>query len=299
MGNTKDRPKSGRPRTARTKANIKAVRERVRRNPKRSMRKMSREMNMDPKSMRTIVKSDLKLSPLKLKKRQQLTVLQKRKKEERGRLLLNFIKSGTQTGNIVFSDEKMFTVEAQFNSQNDRVLAKSSANIPEEVLTVYQRQKPASVMVWAGVSKTWKSSLIFVKEGAKVNTNVYIDDILTPALCEMKKHFKNDKFTFQQDGAPSHTSNRTQEWCRANFPNFWSKDLWPPSSPDLNPMDFSVWSMLESKACCSSHDMIGSLKKSLMKAWAKISQEKLRVAVESFRGRLQQVIDAKGGHIEK
>ena len=69
LGNTKDRPKSGRPCTARTKANIKAVRERVRRNPKRSMRKMSREMNMDPKSMRTIVKSDLKLSPLKLKKR--------------------------------------------------------------------------------------------------------------------------------------------------------------------------------------------------------------------------------------
>ena len=65
LGNTKDHPKSGQPRTARTKANIKAVRERVRRNPKRSMRKMSREMNMDPKSMRTIVKSDLKLSPFK------------------------------------------------------------------------------------------------------------------------------------------------------------------------------------------------------------------------------------------
>ena len=49
LGNTKDRPKSGRPRTAHTKANIKAVRERVRRNPKQSMRKMSREINMDPK----------------------------------------------------------------------------------------------------------------------------------------------------------------------------------------------------------------------------------------------------------
>lgn len=299
LGNAKDRPKSGRPRTARTKANIKAVREKVRRNPKRSMRKMAQEMNMDPKSMRTIVKGDLKLSPFKLKTRQQLTVLQKRKREERARLLLNFMKSGTQTGEIVFSDEKMFTVEAQFNSQNDRVLAKSSGSVSEEVLTVYRRQKPASVMVWAAVSKSWKSPLIFVKEGAKVNTNAYIDDILTPALCEMKKHFKNETFTFQQDGAPSHTSNRTQEWCRANFPKFWSKDLWPPSSPDLNPMDFSVWSMLESEACRSPHDTVGSLKASLVKAWARIPQEKLHAAVESFRGRLQQVIDVKGGHIEK
>ena len=59
LGNTKNRPKSGRPRSCRTKSNIKAVRERVRRNP------------------------------------------------------------GTQKGEIVFSDEKMVTVEAKFNPQND------------------------------------------------------------------------------------------------------------------------------------------------------------------------------------
>ena len=87
LGNTKDRPKNGRPRSFRTKRNIKAVRERVRRNPKRSMRKMALDFKMDPKSMRTIVKTHLKLSPLKLKKRQHLTVLQKRKRAERAGLL--------------------------------------------------------------------------------------------------------------------------------------------------------------------------------------------------------------------
>ena len=56
LGNAKDCPRSGRPRSARTKENIKAVRERVRRNPKRSMRKMANQMKMDPKSMRTIIK---------------------------------------------------------------------------------------------------------------------------------------------------------------------------------------------------------------------------------------------------
>ena len=81
----------------------------MRRNPKQSMRKMAQEINMDPKSMRTIVKGDLKLSSFKLKTRQQLTVLQKRKREERARLLLNFIKPGTQTGEIVLSDEKMIS----------------------------------------------------------------------------------------------------------------------------------------------------------------------------------------------
>ena len=136
------------------------------------MRKMARDMIMDSKSMRTIVKTDLKLSPLKLKKRQQLTVLQKRKRAERARLLLNLMKSGRPTGEIVFLDKKMFTVEAQFNPQNDRG-ARHSEDISEDILTVYRCQKPASVMVWAAVSKTRKSPLILVKEVAKVNTNAY------------------------------------------------------------------------------------------------------------------------------
>ena len=77
------------------------------------------------------------------------------------------------------------------------MLARHSENVPEDILTFYRRQKPASAMVWTAVSKTWKS-LIFVKQGAKVNTNVFIDDILVPALSNMKDHLKNEDFTFQQ-----------------------------------------------------------------------------------------------------
>ena len=65
-------------------------------------------------------------------------------------------------------------------------------------------------MIWDAVSKTWKSPLIFVKKGAKVNTNVYIDDILAPVFRDMKELFKNEDFAIQQDGALSFTSNKTQ-----------------------------------------------------------------------------------------
>ena len=80
------------------------------------------------------------------------------------------------------------------------------------MLTIYRRHTLASVMVWVAVSKTWKSHFIFVKQGAKVNTSVYIDDILAPDLRDMKEHFKNKHFTFQQDGGSSHTSNKIQVW---------------------------------------------------------------------------------------
>ena len=68
--------------------------------------------------------------------------------------------------------------------------------------------------------------------------------------------------------------------------------MWLPAPPDLNPLEFNIWSILEAEACAKTHNTVEGLKK----AWAKIAQEKLRVSVESFRGRLERVVKAKGGH---
>ena len=65
--------------------------------------------------------------------------------------------------------------------------------------------------------------------------------------------FNNGEFLFQQDGAPAHTARSTQEWLKNETPGFLSKEEWPPSSPDLNPMDFSIWSILQEKACSKPH----------------------------------------------
>ena len=112
LGNDKDHPRSGCPRTDCTPKIIKAAHERVRRNPKQSIRKMAQEINISPKTTRTILKTDLKLLPFKLKKLHQLTDLQKKKRADRAQVSLNFMKDGMRKRDIVFSDEKLFTVEA-------------------------------------------------------------------------------------------------------------------------------------------------------------------------------------------
>ena len=61
--------------------------------------------------------------------------------------------------------------------------------------------------------------------------------------------FKECGITLQQDGATSHTANLVKEWCNKNMVGFWTKEFWPPFSPELNPMDIAVWSILESNAC--------------------------------------------------
>ena len=142
-------------------------------------------------------------------------------------------------------------------------------------------------MVWVAISTTLKSPLIFVKQSMKLNTNAYIEDILIPASQAMKKHFGNKNFTFQQDSAPSHTSRKTQAWCRANFSNVWSKKMLSSASPDLNLLDFNIWLILEAEACAKTHNTIEGLKVSLKKAWAKIPQKssvfQLGVSEEDLR----------------
>ena len=55
---TQDHPRTGRPRTARTPKKIKAVRERIRRNPRRTIKRMAESLGISPYSMLSIVKKD-------------------------------------------------------------------------------------------------------------------------------------------------------------------------------------------------------------------------------------------------
>ena len=45
---------------------------------------------------------------------------------------------------------------------------------------------------------------------------------------------------FQHDKAPTHNSKTTLAWCREHLRGFKDKELWPPSSPDHNLLDYYV-----------------------------------------------------------
>ena len=90
--------------------------------------------------------------------------------------------------------------------------------------------------------------------------------------------FKKCGITLRQDGATSHIANLVQECCTENMAGLWTKELWPYSSPDLNPMDFAVWCILESNACSSYHPSATSLKAKFKHCWDKISPENIRVS---------------------
>jgi len=76
----------------------------------------------------------------------------------------------------------------------------------------------------------------------------------------MENTVAGDFFTFQQDNAPAHRAGDTMEFLSRNTPDFISSLLWPPNSPDLNPVDYEVWGVLQQCVCHSRIRNVNHLK---------------------------------------
>jgi len=297
-GGIKDRKRTGRPRSVRTPALVKKIQRIVKNEPQRSQRKLSRKLNVSSTSVFRTIHDNLGYKAFKKRKQFALTAAQKKKRFDRSKLLLKRFKDGN-LNSIVFSDEKLFVIEEKWNPQNRRVYAARFEDIPEEKRFVLHTQKPCSAMVWAAVSARGKFPLKFVETNVKMNGEYYRRHILERVLKPSgRRLFKNQRWIFQQDSAPAHRAKVNQEWCRREIPGFISADEWPPSSPDLNPLNYSIWGILEAEVNATQHRSLEGLRRAIRRAWLNLSQNKICASIKVWRERLAAVIKHRGGHFE-
>ena len=91
---------------------------------------MAKETKTNRESMRRLVRKDLGMKPYKMHKRQLLTTLNKKKRLERCKAMLSRFTHGRHN-QILFPDEKVFTVQHILNKQNHRILATDKSTLPE------------------------------------------------------------------------------------------------------------------------------------------------------------------------
>ncbi len=82
------------------------------------------------------------------------------------------------------------------------------------------------------------------------------------------------------------------------FPEFWSKEVWPPCSPDCNPLDYYVWSVCERDVKRSPHNTATSLKAKITEVMANLPRDTLAKACRKFRQRIEAVVEAGGDFFE-
>jgi len=217
---------------------IQKVKSRMNRKKKVSIRKLANELDISNMSVVRILKQDLGYRSYKKRVEPALTDLQKSKRLKFANWVRhNFRKEDTLK--ILFTDEKMFDIDGIYNAQNDRIWAVDREEADRKGGVCQRRKFPQKVMVWLGACSKGLTPLIILDKGT-VDHQRYISEVLPVALEYGNKVFGNE-WCYQQDGAKPHTHAASQEWCRNNLPSFIDKDRWPPNSPDLNPLDYSIW----------------------------------------------------------
>src|SRR6218665_1516572 len=73
--------------------------------------------------------------------------------------------------------------------------------------------------------------------------NVLLMEKMLPVIWGMSSDF----FIFQQDSAPAHRAKATIALLRRETPIFTRPELWPANSPDLNPVDYRIWGLIQKR----------------------------------------------------
>jgi len=306
-GDIKRKGGSGRPKSVRTPQNIETVGELICSQDDvpathKTPREIERETGIARSSVQRIVKIDLAMKNYKRISAQKLNMDCKEKREQRCLQLLERFPNERSVRRVWFTDEKIFTVATPVNSQNDRVystsLKKNQVN-PRHLIREREHFSN-SVMVSVGVSKMGKTDIIFVETGAKINSDYYCSYLLDRNLLrDIRRICGNHAWTLQQDGAPSHTAGHTIEFLRRERVDFIEPTMWPPNSPDLNPVDYAIWGALQQQVYLRHQiQTIDQLKSVLTEEWRKLSQRLVDKSIDEWRTRLQSVVDNHGGHIE-
>jgi transposase len=286
----------GRPRTARSKKNINKIKARLKGKKPVTLRQLAQELDISHESVRQALKSDLRLKAYKKTTEPLLTNLQKIKRKKFCYWVHNNFKK-EDTLRILFSDEKLFDLDGVYSSQNDRVWAASRTEADEKGGKKQKRKFPQKVMVWLGACSEGLTPLIILDNGTVYHER-YIKEVLPVAL-KYGRNIFGDKWTFQQDGATCHTHRLTQKWCADNFPAFLDKHHWPPNSPDLNPLDYSIWNEL---AQAIKWDRVTTKKTLIQELKVAVKRVRKEVVLESclsWTSRLKAVLENEGGYIRK
>ena len=137
--------------------------------------------------------------------------------------------------------------------------------------------------------------LVILDEGT-VDHEAYISRVLPVAL-KYGRSALVENWTFQKDGAKPHTHAMTQQWCRDHFPAFIDKDHWPANSPDLNPLDYSIWDEFINVINWNEVTSKSTLVDELKIAHKRIRQSVVFESCSSWTNRLYRMYQADGAFL--
>ena len=111
-----------------------------------------------------------------------------------------------------------------------------------------RRQQQGGGIIWAGITGDRLVGPVRIPEGVKITSVSYcgfLNDVLVPWLDDIPLALLRNVI-FMHDNAPSHSARNTSACLESLGLHGKKLIVWPPCSPDLNPID-NFWALLKMK----------------------------------------------------
>jgi hypothetical protein len=143
--------------------------------------------------------------------------------------------------------------------------------------------------------------LFVIPFNGTINGQRYREQILEPFINELDDEEVQTGY-FQHDGATAHTARETLNYLQEFYDDrIISRNLhpaWPPRSPDLTPLDFSIFGYLKNSVFRRPLHNLNELREEIIKCCRTINQEMLQNIFENKRRRIVKCLEVNGGHFQ-
>lgn len=200
--------------------------------------------------------------------------------------------------NVLFTDESTFHKSALPNRHNSHQYA--NTNPHGKIERKYQGRW--SINVWGGIIGSRLIGPYFFDEnlnGAvylnflRNNLNILLEDV--PLLTRRR-------MWYQHDGAPPHYTHEVTNFLNRRFPNRWigrgGPVAWPARSPDLTPLDFSLWGYIKNIVYNHPPTTVEDMRLRIIRAFEEAPVQMLRNIQASYARRLEFCLNENGHHFE-
>lgn len=160
------------------------------------------------------------------------------------------------------------------------------------IKSVY-RSGRVTLMIWGAIGWDWKSPLVFLEkeeDSRGVNSRTYLQQVLEPIIFPLFDRL-GPEYIYMEDGCKVHLGYARLPKLEHGIRGF----NWPPSSPDLNPIE-KVWRWMkeELKKLPFVPTSKEELRREIQSLWDRVDPRDFQKYTERLTCKLEDVIDVEG-----
>lgn len=199
---------------------------------------------------------------------------------------------------VLWSDECTFGKNGVFNRNNHRHWSRQN----DHVMVERNFQNRFSLNVWCGILGERLVGPFFIQGNLNQEKyNSLLRNEISNYLDELPLAELN-RVVFHQDGATPHNARINTDFLHNCFGDKWigtyGPTRWPARSPDLNPLDFFLWSYMQDKVYLTSPASRDELQRRIVQVCNEIPPNILLNAVMGVNRRCQRCLEQNGGNFE-